>query len=354
MKRALLLLFFLLLLSQPTRAQNVRIGVLGHYHPLEITLTATREEAVVVTARENAIILEPGSHQGMIEIRVSGDSLLLRYGGQIIRASEIHAGGRDDHATAFVLEIPGRISRTYRGTLDVKAVNGGVAPIVTMDLETAVSSAVQAESSPNTSQEALKAQAVVTRSYFVAGRGRHHDFDFCDLTHCQSLREPPHPESPAAVAVRATRGLVITYQEKTIATMFTRSCGGHTRTPAELGIPSNGYPYFAVVCDYCDRNPSRWSRRISQQDAERLFGQGEAGRLSIDRRLGWNTVPSNNFTAQPADGNVLLDGVGQGHGIGLCQRGAKAMGEGGANFREILNHYFPNTRVTSLVQSQTP
>ena len=40
---------------------------------------------------------------------------------------------------------------------------------------------------------------------------------------------------------------------------------------------------------------------------------------------------------------VILDGVGQGHGIGLCQRGAKGMAESGASFREILSHYFPNT-----------
>jgi stage II sporulation protein D len=40
--------------------------------------------------------------------------------------------------------------------------------------------------------------------------------------------------------------------------------------------------------------------------------------------------------------------VGQGHGIGLCQAGAKAMAEEGAGFHEILAHYYPNTVVTIL------
>jgi stage II sporulation protein D len=44
---------------------------------------------------------------------------------------------------------------------------------------------------------------------------------------------------------------------------------------------------------------------------------------------------------------ALLDGVGQGHGIGLCQSGARAMAEHGANFREILAHYYPNTEVVA-------
>src|SRR6266571_2973368 len=60
-----------------------------------------------------------------------------------------------------------------------------------MDRETATASVVAAENTPDTPLEALKAQAVAARSYFVAGRGRHHDFDFCDTTHCQFLREPP-------------------------------------------------------------------------------------------------------------------------------------------------------------------
>jgi stage II sporulation protein D len=58
-------------------------------------------------------------------------------------------------------------------------------------------------------------------------------------------------------------------------------------------------------------------------------------------------VPSNNFTAHKEDDKVVLEGRGQGHGIGLCQRGAKAMAESGATFREILEHYFPNTKIES-------
>jgi len=54
-------------------------------------------------------------------------------------------------------------------------------------------------------------------------------------------------------------------------------------------------------------------------------------------------VPSNNFTARREGDTVILDGVGQGHGIGLCQCGAKGMAEAGASYREILSHYFPNT-----------
>jgi stage II sporulation protein D len=348
---AALLLFFLT--SPAGFAQKVQIGVLGLFHPQQITLSVTNGEALLLGADNNVFVLEPGPRPSTARIRIAGDMLLLEIGDRVVRVAEIHAAGRDRRAATFVLGVPGKINRQYRGTLAVKAIEDVIVPIVTMDLETAVASVVAAESAPDAPLEALKAQAVVTRSYFTAGKGRHHDFDFCDLTHCQFLRDPPNPKSPAGVASSATRGLVITFKEKPVAAMFTRSCGGRTRTPAELGIPGSGYPYFSVHCDYCYENPSRWTRRISEHAAERLLGKGEAGRLAVDRRLGWNAVPSNNFTARNEGGEVILEGVGQGHGIGFCQQGAKAMAQAGASFREVINHYFPNTRLTGLDPRET-
>jgi stage II sporulation protein D len=343
---ASLLLFFLT--SPATFAQKVQIGVFGLFHPRQITLGIANGEALLLGADNNVFVLEPGPRPSTARIRVAGGTLLLEIGDRIVRAAEIHASGRNTQAATFVLGVPGKINRQYRGTLSVKVIEGLIVPVVTMDLETAVASVVAAESAPGTPLETLKAQAVVTRSYFIAGRGRHHDFDFCDLTHCQFLRDPPNPKNPAGVASSATQGLVITFEEKSVAAMFTRSCGGRTRTPAEVGIPSSGYPYFSVRCDYCYQNPSRWTRRISEREAARLLGKGEAGRLAVDRLLGWNAVPSNNFTARTEEEEVILEGVGQGHGVGFCQRGAKAMAEAGASFREIIGHYFPNTTLTSL------
>ena len=137
------------------------------------------------------------------------------------------------------------------------------------------------------------------------------------------------------------------FQDKPFAAMFSRSCGGRTLTPSDVGLPGSEYPYFSVLCDFCYRNPSRWARKLSPKDAA-LLAKGESGRLAVDRRLGWNAVPSNNFTSREEDGQVILEGAGQGHGIGLCQRGAKAMAGTGSGFRQILDHYFPNTALLPL------
>ena len=81
-------------------------------------------------------------------------------------------------------------------------------------------------------------------------------------------------------AALATPGLVLVYEEKPVAAMFSQSCGGRTRTPAELALGTKSYPYFSVVCDYCRRDAARWRRRISRQDAVLLLGKGKAGRLA--------------------------------------------------------------------------
>lgn len=348
--RFLALALLLLSLGQVCTGKDVRIGVLGLFHPRQLIVTPARSEAFVLTINGERIVLEPGSSANAARITGATNSMRAEINGRTLQTGAIQAASRNGGAATILLTIPGKVSRRYRGTLSLVALHGEIVPVMTMDLETAVASAVLAESAPGTPEEALKAQAIVSRSYYVAGAGRHKNFDFCDLTHCQSLREPPAARSPAALASAATKGLVLSYENRPIAAMFTRSCGGKTLTPPQAGLPTNDYPYFAVVCDYCLRNPVRWARRISPEDAALLLNKGEAGRLAVDRRLGWNAVPSNNFKVRAAGGQILLQGKGQGHGIGLCQRGAGAMARSGATFREILARYFPNTSIVQLPQ----
>jgi stage II sporulation protein D len=334
-----------------TQPRTVRIGVLGIFHPQQLTLTADQADGLLISAAQQQLFLQPRSKCPVLHIRASADALLLTCGAKQIKADAMHVTGRNQQASGFLLAVPSKLNRRYEGILDIKARQGELIPVTTMDLETAVASVVQAEGAPGTPLDALKAQAVATRSYFAAGAGRHADFDFCDLTHCQFLREPPSANSPAAIATTATRGLVITYNAKPITAMFTRSCAGRTRTPQDIGLPSAEYPYFSVDCEVCYKNAVRWTREVSPTDAALLLQRGEAGRLAIGRRLGWNAVPSNNFTATEQSGTVTLHGTGQGHGVGLCQRGARDMAQHGASFRQILDHYFPNTKLQDLFPS---
>jgi stage II sporulation protein D len=249
----------------------------------------------------------------------------------------------------MVLGVPGKIERRFQGRLEVTPREGGLQVVVAMDREVAVASSVAAESPPRAPLEALKAQAVVTRSYYAAAGPRHDEFDFCDTTHCQYLREPPALDHTAGRATRATRKLVLRYQGQTVGALFSASCGGRTRSLAEVGMGSAGYPYFSVECPYCRRGAPRWEARLEAKDIARLLeaDRSEQARLDVGRRLGWNTVPGNNYRVHREEGTLVLEGRGRGHGIGLCQEGAAAMAAVGADFHQILQHYYPNTTVTA-------
>lgn len=340
----------LVLGSSLSSAENVRIGVLGLFHPREFKLSAADGNAIVIHAGQETIVLEKSSGTNAAQIRAAGSGMVVRVGSRAVDTLTLTVSGRANGPADFILAVPGKITRHYRGTLQLKPVagTGRLIAVVDTDLETAVASVVAAESLPGAPLEALKAQAVAARSYFVAGKGRHSEFDFCDTTHCQFLREPPLPGSATSEAAVATRGLVMVYESQPFAAMYTRSCSGRTRIPAELGLAPGNYPYYSVDCKYCREHPERWQSRISAHDASYLHSSDEAARLKIDRRLGWSAVPSNSFTRKNEGDHVILEGIGQGHGVGLCQAGASAMAEAGANFQQILSHYYPNTTIVSL------
>ncbi len=104
--------------------------------------------------------------------------------------------------------------------------------------------------------------------------------------------------------------------------------------------------WFAIIAEHTRRAGVVGYLEITPID--RLIRLGEAGRLEICRRLGWNAVPSNSFTERGSTQPVLLEGNGQGHGIGFCQQGAGSMAAAGADFRKILDHYYPNAALISV------
>jgi peptidoglycan hydrolase-like amidase len=291
-------------------AATVRIGVFGLFHPVELEVKPVRGQVLVVDSG-----IESNQKSGAGANKGSSERRQILEGSASARLrSTAQVTGRDGGEATFVLSVPGldehaRIQREFHGRLEVLQRDGRLVAIVTMDLETAVASIVAAEGSESVPFEARKAQAVVARSFLTAGRGRHADFDFCDTTHCQFLREPPRNRSAASRAAAETRGQMLTYEGRVIAALYSADCGGHTRTLAEAGWgdgkpgessadPNFAYPYFGVECPV------------------RSILSGPLSRRRVS-----------------------------GHQVGMCQVGAAEMARRGSSFEEILRHYFPATAI---------
>lgn len=347
MKRRFIIVLVLLLetMMHAQAPDHVRIAVAGLFHSNQFVVETLPSQPLIVHAGARDFTVGQ-SATGRVTVARNGQRLLLGINGANVSAQSVTFTGRTGEGE-FTLSIPPRFRRRYRGTLTITASKTELISVVEMDVETAVASVVAAEGPADARIEFLKALAVASRSYLIAGAPRHRGVDFCDTTHCQFLRNPPVPNSPAALAARDTRGLVLTYSDKPFAAMYSASCGGRSHTLAELGLAQHDYPYYAVECPYCRRNPDKWSARVAEAEAASV-SQGERERLDLARKLGWNVVPSNNFESRQTTDGVVLSGVGHGHGLGLCQRGAAAMAREGQDFRAILAHYYPNTVLDSI------
>lgn len=283
-------------------------------------------------------------------------------------------------AARWRVGVPAPAERDVEGALEIRAGDGRLRPIARLPLEAYVAWTVASETEPATPPAALRAQAVVARSYAVAGGRRHADVDMCDLAHCQVLRGGLDARHRAAArqAAEATRGEVLRLPSGELAlATFHAACGGHTADPREVfggaatgaeAVPDDGcpprpwravvpWPAFEAVARErlgAPAPPEALSWRSGRGGAvaqvalgERVAG-GEAFARALDGRLGHRQVRSARFTARSTAAGVLLDGTGLGHGVGLCQAGAARRAAAGATHAELLRRYFPGAVLSRL------
>ena len=334
--------FLLAFLTIPLIAADLRIGVLSLFRPERISVSSP--EILWVQAGSRTFFLTPGQVAGL---RAVGAEVDLFAQQQLSSSPRVSIGGRGGSPAIFNLKIEGKIDRKFRGRLEVSAIGARLEPVILIDAEAAVAAVVAAEMPSGTPPEALKATAVLARSYYASSGRRHGPYDFCDTTHCQWRRESIADSHPAAAATRATSGVVITYRDRPFAPVYHASCGGQTKRAVDVGFDPDPYPYFPVECHWCKANSPRWTRRLAWDVSIPPGGTlSESLRLSVTRQLGWNALPSNNYRTRRDGQEVIVEGAGEGHGVGVCQRGMSGLAKDGLTFRELLSHYLPQTRAT--------
>lgn len=334
----------LLLTAAIACAEPVQVGVLSLFRPERLTLKPANGSLLVVRAGERTATV-----RGAAGLRAVGSEVDLFANSAMTSAPIIRASSPEGGPVDFLLAVPGKIERRYRGTLEVRAAAGALEAVVTIDLETAVAAAVAAEMENVEAPAALEAMAVLARSFYAASPPRHSGYAFCDTTHCQFHRSPVRETHPASLAATRTAGIVTTYQGKTFPPMYSASCGGRTRTAESVGMSPDPYPYFSVECEPCRRDAPAWERRVPAAIGKALLtAPTEAARIQIVRKLGWQAVPGNHFTARDEGEFIVLSGRGEGHGVGLCQRGAARLAVQGSAFQQIIDRYLPNVALKQL------
>ena len=318
-------------------------------------------------------------------------------------------------------------TQTFQGSLLLRIIDGELHAINRIPIEDYLTSVIASEMSGTSSVELLKAHAIISRSWLLAqlkeneniskvedncqfsivnsqfikwyDREAHTHFDVCADDHCQRYQGISRKVTPQVYeAIRATRGIVLSYEGEVCDARFSKCCGGITEL-YESCWDDTPHPYLSVVHDpFCNTDDPkilsevlnhydqstdfyRWTVAYTQRELSDLvrrrsgfdYGdivdlipieRGPSGRivrlqivgtkatriigkeLEIRRTLSETHLYSSAFEVEKSESSFILHGSGWGHGVGLCQIGAAVMGAQGYHFDEILHHYYPNAELT--------
>lgn len=293
--------------------------------------------------------------------------------------------------------------RPYRGELRYVATDTAILVVNVLPLEEYLRGVVPLEIGRRQPNEgaAVEAQAIAARSYTVvrALEGVTLPFDLTARPADQVYGGVSAEGAVSDAAVRATAGQVLTYGGQVVRAPYHSACGGTTAAPAEVWS-GGGDRWLQSVDDHapgsgrawCDGAPRfTWERTLDERalldaiarhtgkraarvGSVRVLSRtpsGRVGGLALDtdagavtmrgneirfafRGLGGEILNSTYFSLEPIVGTggrvsqLSLRGQGNGHGVGMCQWGAIGRSRAGMSASEILQAYYPGTRLARV------
>lgn len=311
---------------------------------------------------------------------------------------------------AKIISVPNATNSTI--AVQSSAAGSGTSPVGTRNglillnyigIEEYLKGVVTKEMGSGWPLEALKAQAVASRTYTISSLKRHEKlgFDLCNTTDCQVYAGMDSEKPVSNQAVDETKGLVMTYGAKPINAVFHSNSGG--RTESAQNIWGGKVPYLVGVEDpYSSAMSfSKWEKSYSISEFSNILAKSgyalgtvmdfqvtsfsENGRavnvsvigsngkkvdfkrenlrailgstafrsiwydVTFERGAVGNTVSrSEGASTDPDNGDrIVFRGRGYGHGVGMSQWGAKGMAEQRFGFADILTHYYTGIVIES-------
>jgi stage II sporulation protein D len=349
--------------------------------------------AVRVLVAEGRASLTVASSGGLTTTDASGRRILARRAGR----EPLHLLPRGDTvviretgiSAPVVIVWPGRLptvdleGQSYRGRLEVRQLNRALAVVNVVDLEAYLQGVLKDEIPPGWPAEAVKAMAVVARTYAVYQMEQNFGafFHLRATTASQVYGGATGEDLRTSWAVQATRGQVLTFGGQPIPAFYHACSGGATENALDVfgsnfdtvvGVKDD----FSLSCPYVlwvERLPSEQIERALQragysigrllriEDLSRsrtgrilqLAIQHTGGTLTLEGKrfrevLGNDLIRSTDFEVRADSAGFTFVGRGWGHGVGLSQWGAKEMADLAYRHQDILKFYYPLAQVGSL------
>jgi stage II sporulation protein D len=272
----------------------------------------------------------------------------------------------------------------YRGQVILRPVGDSIFIINEVPLEKYLLSVVPSEMPTSWQINALKAQAICARTYVIREilNKKNAPYDV-DTTTASQVYGGVGKENPNSTeAVEETEGMILVFDKEPIHAFFHSNAGKETEVPENVwnGKP---LPYLRhVSSEYDDVDPKySWTEKISfsQMDTSLsslgiggirnifVLGRNKSNRVELlevvgssgskkvkgvefRKLLGYTKLRSLKFGIIKESDHYFIKGLGNGHGVGMSQWGAKGMADAGYNYRKILEHYYPGAEVANIIR----
>jgi stage II sporulation protein D len=371
--RALLFGILATVLSLPIPAESASIRVLLLQNLPTFALSVPPDYAI--HTQPAGLLPTEAGHWRTFQAQASAKN--IRIAAHDIEVDELHLVPRSYDAVIHAG------NKLYRGSLEVKWRATGLIVINTLNLEAYLYGVVPKETPVQWEMAALRAQAIVARTYALYKRTRQANRDY-DVA-AQYIRDQHYDgygaeHARTTQAVNETQGVVLTCHGELIPAYYHAESAGYTENSEHVW--SSPHPCLrAVKAQMHPASPFlQWSASIALHDLRAaLVKQGyavgairrlepiertETGRITrlkishkagetiirgTDFRLllGPEVIRSTRFTVQVRDGRAMFNGQGWGHGVGLCQWCSQGMAQLGYDHEAILSHYYQGAKLSS-------
>jgi len=274
----------------------------------------------------------------------------------------------------------------YRGMIEIHNVVGKLYIINVIRINEYLYGVVPCEIISSWDIESLKAQAVAARTYtyyhLINNKKTIYDLDCSN--NFQVYKGFNAEKDATNTAVDETSGKIAIYSGKPILAFFHSTCGGKTMDNNHVWEGEKHDYLKSVSCKFCNDSPYyTWETNLSLYEireslSKKYRGVGKITGINFqwkDKRVisavirhSKNTIiklsgndlrmlfpekkiKSMHFTAKKTKDGLILSGHGWGHGVGLCQWGAKGMAEKGANYKDILKYYYRGISIMDAGQN---
>ena len=366
---SLALLLVTCLISTNIHAQEVK------YLDVKIGQNYSLNQNVNISSKSNIYIIDNNYNKvsdlntNNITVIYNGKSIDIKNNGKII-----FSDFPKDGSLLLSSQDGLKIANSYRGHISFRIINNTLQVVNNVEIEDYLKGVVPKELSASYPKEALKAQAICSRSFALKNinKLKKYGYNLDDTTRCQVYGGKTIEDKRSNEAVEETKGIVAKYNNSIADTIFGASSGGYTANSSEVwgGKPVN---YLSAFEDpYSTKYV--WNYKISDNEIENKLA---ANKINIGKFLCFNVIEKDNsgrnktieiigtektekvssnkfrtifgntkikstlFSIEDNGDSYTINGKGYGHGVGMSQYGAVEMAKQGKTYKDIISFYFP-------------